>query len=152
MSSSERDKNLRVNPDLTTDMRGICMINKNVVFPIALITLSACLIVTSDTVMKRTMEFLRMDESQITNPRSIFRVILNPYIIFAFLLGAIAKVVYAFAISTHEISRMLTAMTVMLMMGYTIIGVWQFGETFNNFKTIGILLGLASIILLVSSK
>lgn len=128
------------------------MVNKALVFPIALIVLSACLIVMSDTVLKKTMEFLRIDEGEITNPRSILRVILNPYIIFAFVLGGIAKLVYSFAISTHEISRMLAAMTVMVMIGYAIIGSWLFGETFNSLKTLGLLLGLASIILLFGSK
>lgn len=98
------------------------------------------------------MEFLRVNESQITNPYSIFRVIFNPYVIFAFVPGGIAKVVYAFVISTHEISRMLTAMTVMIMMGNAIISVWQFGETFNSLKAAGFLFGLASVILLVGSK
>lgn len=106
----------------------------------------------SDTVLKKTMESLHMDEGEITNPRSIFRVILNPYIIFAFVLGGIAKVVYSFTISTHEISRMLAAMTVMVMIGYAIIGSWLFGETFNSLKTLGLLFGLASIILLFGSK
>ena len=150
--NSEIDKNLRVGPDLKIDIEGICVINKTMVFPIALITLAACLIVTSDTVLKKTMESLRMDEGDITNLRSIFRVILNPYIIFAFVLGGIAKLVYSFAISTHEISRMLAAMTVMIMIGYAIIGSCLFGETFSNFKALGLLLGLASVILLVGSK
>ena len=128
------------------------MINKTMVFPIALITLAACLIVMSDTVLKKTMESLHMDEGEITNPHSIFRVILNPYIMFAFVLGAIAKLVYSFAISTHEISRVLAAMTVMVMIGYAIIGSWLFGETFNSVKILGLLLGLTSVILLVGSK
>ena len=128
------------------------MINKDVIFPIALITLSACLIVTSDTVMKRTMEYLNMDENEITNPSSIFKVVFNPYIIFAFVLGGFAKLIYSFAVSTHDISRMLTAMIVMVMLGYAIVGIWQFGETINQFKLIGILLGLVSIILLFWSE
>ena len=126
--------------------------NKDLVFPLVLITIAACLIVVSDTVMKKTMELLSLDESDVLKPNSLLKVIFNPYVIFAFGLGAIAKVIYSFAVSTHDISRMLTAMTVMVMIGYAIVGIWQFGESFNILKTIGIVLGLISVILLFWSK
>ena len=127
-------------------------INKDVVLPIVLITIAACMIVVSDTIMKKTMELLNVDEGDIVKPNSIFKVIFNPFVISAFIIGAVAKVIYSFAISTHDISRMLTAMTVMVMIGYAIVGVWQFGESFNSLKAIGIILGLISVILLSWSK
>jgi len=128
------------------------MKTKNMIFSIILIIISACLIVISDTVLKKTMGSLHMNESEIIAPRSILTVILNPFIISAFILGGVAKLAYAFVISTHEISRMLTTMTVMVIIGYAIIGTLQFGETFNGFKIIGLLFGLVSVILLAGGK
>ena len=126
--------------------------NKDLVFPIVLITIAACLIVVSDTVMKKTMELLSLGEDDVLKPNSLLKVVFNPYVIFAFGLGAVAKIIYSFAVSNHDISRMLTAMTVMVMIGYAIVGIWQFGESFTAIKTIGIILGLISVILLFWSK